>query len=260
MTTTTANDQAHWDALSRELDAWHATGRAATLWWRDDDAVAPTPDLERMLALASEHGVPLGLAVIPLPATAALVERLRSAPLVEVLQHGFRHANHARTGERASEIGDGRPLADVMQDIADGWRQLARFGSVTAMLVPPWNRYTPAILPHLAPLGLAAVSAYGPRPARRMAGGIIALNCHADIISWRSNRAFTGTGKALAMLTGHLERRRSGAVDVTEPTGLLTHHLAHDAGCWDFLATLFERTARHQTVRWLTPGAAMSET
>ena len=38
-----------WDRLEREIDAWAAAGREATLWWRDDDAVAATAELERLL-------------------------------------------------------------------------------------------------------------------------------------------------------------------------------------------------------------------
>ena len=36
--------------LSRELARWRAAGRRARLWWRDDDARAPGPELERLLA------------------------------------------------------------------------------------------------------------------------------------------------------------------------------------------------------------------
>ncbi|MEK9660397.1 MAG: hypothetical protein VW644_01455, partial [Alphaproteobacteria bacterium] len=42
---------APWDALAAELDVWAAAGRTATLWWRDDDADAASPALERLLAL-----------------------------------------------------------------------------------------------------------------------------------------------------------------------------------------------------------------
>src|SRR5690348_9103787 len=57
---------AEWSDLADELDCWQAAGRTATLWWRDDDAVAPGARLERMLSIAG--GVPVALAVIPGPA------------------------------------------------------------------------------------------------------------------------------------------------------------------------------------------------
>ena len=68
-----------WSDLTQELDAWTADGRRATLWWRDDDAAEPDAALERLLALAATHGLPLALAVIPARATRALAQRLAEA-------------------------------------------------------------------------------------------------------------------------------------------------------------------------------------
>ncbi|NUB17118.1 hypothetical protein GAY28_35010, partial [Azospirillum brasilense] len=50
--------RAGWDALTAELDAWAAGGRTATLWWRDDDAVEPTPGPGRMGALSRGANAP----------------------------------------------------------------------------------------------------------------------------------------------------------------------------------------------------------
>jgi hypothetical protein len=38
-----------WPDLVAELDRWGETGHVASLWWRDDDAVAPTPVLTALL-------------------------------------------------------------------------------------------------------------------------------------------------------------------------------------------------------------------
>ena len=51
-------------AFRRELHLWRVAGRRLGLWWRDDDARAADPALERLLGLASRHGLPLTLAVI----------------------------------------------------------------------------------------------------------------------------------------------------------------------------------------------------
>jgi hypothetical protein len=32
---------------------------------------------------------------------------------------------------------------------------------------------------------------------------------------------------------------------------LLTHHLAHDDGCWRFIAAFVQRTHAHGCARWL---------
>ena len=99
----------NWNALTDELDRWAGNGRAATLWWRDDDTVRPTGALDRLLALRAQTQAPLALAVIPAtvePATAAHIDPGES---LDVLQHGYIHRNHAPPGERKAELGPGRP-------------------------------------------------------------------------------------------------------------------------------------------------------
>src|SRR5260370_30125556 len=106
-----------WPDLMAEFDRWEEAGKVATLWWRDDDAVAPTAQLDRLLRIAS--GVPVSLAVIPADAEQELAQwlahYLRSAPKasVAVLPHGWLPLQHSRargknefTGERPrSEMG-----------------------------------------------------------------------------------------------------------------------------------------------------------
>ncbi|HJY51084.1 MAG TPA: hypothetical protein VJ349_20980, partial [Stellaceae bacterium] len=95
-----------------EFDFWEETGKIATLWWRDDDAVRPTARLGRLLSIAP--GVPVSLAVIPADAEPELAQwldqHLRSAPKasVAVLQHGWRHLNHSGVGKK-SEFPAERP-------------------------------------------------------------------------------------------------------------------------------------------------------
>ena len=85
-----------WRILSEELDAWAAAGRAATLWWRDDDAVEPSAALERLLGLAAARDVPIALAAIPARASEALARGIETAGArVTLLQHGYAHRNHA---------------------------------------------------------------------------------------------------------------------------------------------------------------------
>ena len=76
------SDSAAWEALTLELDLWAAEGRTATFWWRDDDAIAPTPALDRLRACASAAGIPIALAVIPAKATPELAAELRDWPSV----------------------------------------------------------------------------------------------------------------------------------------------------------------------------------
>lgn len=243
-----------WDGLDRELDIWAARGRQATLWWRDDDAVAPGPALDRLLAIAAQHGLPISLAVVPRPATTALAARIAAAgPGIAVLQHGFAHRNHAGASEKKAELGAQRPVEAVLTELGQGAALLrARFaGAALPVLVPPWNRIAPPVVAGLRAIGVVGLSTYHPRAAREAAPGVPQVNTHVDIVDWRGGRGFVGAAAALGLMTAHLAARREGRHDADEPTGLLTHHLAHDEACWSFLAALASRLADRPGAVWL---------
>ena len=65
---------------------------------------------------------------------------------------------------------------------------------------------------------------------------------------------------AIAAAIGHLQARRTGTVEPLEATGWLSHHLVHDAACWQFLATLFERSSQHPAVVWRSAAALFAPT
>jgi hypothetical protein len=244
---------ADWADLERELDIWGAAGRTATLWWRDDDAVRPTPALDRLLALAA--GVPLALAVIPGRAIAPLAQRLHSCPGLRVLQHGWMHANHAGADEKKCELGPQRPLPLIAGELAAGWRRLAGlFGPLAiAVLTPPWNRMSEDLVPLLATAGYLGLSTAGPRRQAEPSPGLRQVNTHADLAAWPSGR-FIGSASALGLVVAHLAARRAGRVDAAEPTGLLTHHLVMDRESEIFIARFLALTREHRAARWL--GAA----
>jgi len=249
------------DALYRELDEWNFDGVPATLWWRDDDARAPSDALTRLLGLAMQYRAPLALAVIPGGLDAALAPSLASADSVEVMQHGYAHVNHAPPGEKKTEFGGAREAAAVRRELAAGRRALQdAFGArFVPALAPPWNRIAPQWLECLAPAGIAGLSAFTPRAARLAAPGVAAANTHVDIIDWKSGKRFIGAARASAELCAHLAARRHGQCDPLEPTGLLTHHLAHDRACWDFLAQLLDALDKHPAVKWMPAGRIFGE-
>lgn len=247
------------DALERELGLWGAGGRAATLWWRDDDAVASTPALARLLGLAGTHAVPVALAVIPARLEPTLAPALAGHDCV-VVQHGYAHRNHARDGGKSRELGGTRVAADVDRELLSGRRALAAaFGErFLPVVVPPWNRIDPDVAGRLAGLGFAGLSTFGPR--HDAPAGIVQCNTHVDPIAWRRGRAFAGTDAACAQLVAHLSARRLGAVDAAEPTGLLTHHLVFADDAWDFVGTLLARTRHHPGARWIAAPDAFAAT
>jgi hypothetical protein len=244
---------ADWSGLEQELALWRAAGRTATLWWRDDDAVCPTPALDRLLALAA--GLPLALAVIPGQAVAGLAERLEDCPAVTVLQHGWQHTNHAPSDQRKAELGPHRPLDTMLAELAAGRQRLAGlFGRrALAVLTPPWNRMSAHLVPLLSDAGYIGLSTAGPRRQAGPSPGLRQVNTHVDLVAWRTRR-FVGTGSALGLVTAHLAARRTGSVDADEPTGLLTHHLIMDRDSEAFVERLAGLTRRHPATRWL--GAA----
>ncbi|MFQ5972149.1 MAG: polysaccharide deacetylase family protein [Alphaproteobacteria bacterium] len=246
-----------WQELMGELDAWAGIGAAATFWWRDDDARAATPGLTRLLETASAHDLPLALAVVPAGMTVELGHRLRGRERVSVLQHGYAHVNHARQGEGAWELGSHRPARVVMAELREGCRRLreAFGGSFVPVLVPPWNRIDPELLPRLPEAGLHGLSTFGARAAAEAAPGVAWVNTHCDPIKWKGGARFTGTEAALDDVVTHLRARRDGAADPREPTGLVTHHLDLDEAGWEFVIQLLERTRAHGAARWVDVAA-----
>ncbi len=250
-----------WPDLTRELDAWASAGACATVWWRDDDAVEPTPAFERLLDLAARHAAPIALAVIPARASVALAARIAAAgTIVTPLQHGFAHRNHAPPADKKAELGGNRPPAVMGEELARGHARMASlFGThAQPVLVPPWNRIDAGLAPILPTLGFAALSTYGPRRSAHTAPGLVQVNCHVDLMRWAAPRGFAGESVALDLLVTHLHRRRSGTGDAAEPSGILSHHAAHDAAAWDFLDRLLGTLRTHPAVRFVTIAEAVA--
>jgi hypothetical protein len=246
-----------WREFEQELDAWTETGSRATYWWRDDDAIEPTVELDRLLALAAAQEIPVAVAVVPGRGCAALGRRLaESVDIGTPLQHGYLHRNHAPAGEKKVELGGERPSAEVCEELMRGAaRMWALFGPESLpVLVPPWNRIAPGLVPLLPELGLTGLSTYGARSGPNPAPGLTQANTHVDIMRWNEPRGFLGEAETLELFRAHLAARRRAStvgagLDPTEPTGLLTHHLAHDEPAWDFLQQLLPVLARHPAAR-----------
>ncbi len=254
-----------WNALQAELDAWRRDGRTATFWWRDDDARDDTPALARLLEIAAAQRAPVAVAVVPADMEDRLADVLVAAAGVSVLQHGYAHQNHAGPKEKKMELGPHRPFEQVIAEIATGWQRLdSAFSAPDArdrllpVMVPPWNRIDPRLVPMLPELRYTGLSAFGPRPRRAAVAGLCQVNSHIDIMRWQAPRGFAGSDAALEAATRHLAARRAGAVDMDEPTGLLTHHLAHDEAAWGFVAEFVTRVADHPASRWLSAGEAFA--
>lgn len=234
-----------WQPFRDELQRWADGGRTARFWFRDDDAIEPTPALDRLLALHDRFSVPMTLAVIPAFTGDALVARLADEKDLVVTVHGWTHENHSPDTEKKQELGAHRPQAVVLAELARGFEKLADLypGQFVPMLVPPWNRIDKALLPGLAPIGFRAVSVYGPAKS----GPLAQVNTHVDIMEWHGVRGGRPHRDLVQGLVQELKRRFDGS---DEPIGVLTHHLVHDDTAWDFITALFEETAGHVSVEW----------
>ena len=125
-----------------EARRWRAARRTAGLWWRDDDATAPTMALDRLLTCARQTGIPLTLAVVPSGDMSALAARLADAPRVCVVQHGVDHRNR-RTGAAAGEFPEDWTQAQLETAMAQGWERMQRLPNALAVFTPPWNDVHP---------------------------------------------------------------------------------------------------------------------
>lgn len=235
-----------WNPAREALDRAHAEGRTIRVWLRDDDCVAVTPALERLAALCGGAGLPILLAAIPAGAAPELAPWIAAHPAVTPCQHGYAHADHARPGERARELG-GRPVGTVLAELARGRARLADlFGpALSGILVPPWNRLDAELIPHLRGAGYAALSAFGPTPVD---SPLPRLDADLDIIDWRRGR--------IGRPPDELARKLAGTIAGQDRLGILTHHLAQDDAAWAGLAFLLEGLAPHPAVRF-TDAAAL---
>jgi hypothetical protein len=235
-----------WKPVIDAFAQWAKVGLKPPLWLRDDDAIEPSPALDRLMALAAQHEVPIALAIVPATTGATLVERLRREPHVTPIVHGWAHVNHAPENEKRQEFGLHRPLADIQADLV---RALSKMKSLygprlVPMFVPPWNRITTSVAESLVESGYEACSTFGHAPLN---SSICEINTHVDIVDFRGGRRCRDHGLLAGSLASTLSHSLEGG---RYPVGILSHHLVHDDAAFEFLKALFSIS---RTCRWLSP-------
>jgi hypothetical protein len=135
----------------------------------------------------------------------------------------------------------------TLGELGTGWMALERLfdARALAVMVPPWNRIAPVLVPILPEIGYRGLSTFGPRARVHPVRGLLQVNTHVDLIDWKGGRTFAGEERVLADMVTALSRARGGG----EPVGILSHHLAMDAGAWDFLRSLWERMKTLESFR-----------
>jgi hypothetical protein len=223
-----------WSPLTSELALWRHHDLSLPIWWRDDDAIADTPALQRLSQIANDVGVPVYVAVIPDPMTPSLPPAIQKDLHLIPIIHGWQHISHAPEGAKNAEFGHPRP--DAAAELKQAIQKLETgFGDhLINLFVPPWNRISQDLLPVLAAAGYRGLSTYGARNDLFAAPDLMQINTHIDPIYWRGHRGLVAPEALVEGIVTTLRDRREGRTDTSEPLGLLTHHLVHDDDIWSF--------------------------
>ncbi len=242
----------NWDAIEEEFDLWRAAEMTLPFWWRDDDAVQVTRELEVLLDLSQQVSIPVHLAVIPANLQSDLAPFVAQTNALIPVVHGFAHVNHATAEQKKCEFPLGRDLDDVQADLENGFQTLsAAFGErLGKVFVPPWNRFDPRYLPVLQDLGYLGFSTFTPRKAEFATKGVAQINTHVDPIAWHGTRSLADPAVLIDYTVQCLRDRRLGKADNAEPFGFLTHHLVHDAAVWAFSKAFLEIFSAGPTRVW----------
>jgi hypothetical protein len=99
----------HWQPLRDELARRQDAGSVIRMWLRDDDAVAPTAALDRLLGLTCKFTVPVAIAAIPARTDGALAQRLADVSSTLAV-HGWTTTITHRRGRRSEELVGHRPV------------------------------------------------------------------------------------------------------------------------------------------------------
>ena len=242
--------------LAEELDRWSRSATPCSLWWRDDDLVRNSANLQRLQRTADAHGLEILVAVIPEQAERRLGEETSSMGQLVFCQHGLQHLSHESDTAEKSEFGPGRGLAAIRRDLETGFaicREI--FGErFFPVLVPPWNNFHLEAIPVLAEVGFLGLSRYGFLTAVDGAD-ITFADTHIDLIDWQR---LPGPGvlpqeEMDIRFAEVLRQRRTSNQWLHTPTGILTHHRVMGDGDWKALDELLDTLGSFPCVQWLSP-------
>ncbi|MBX7145827.1 MAG: hypothetical protein K1X44_00800 [Alphaproteobacteria bacterium] len=243
---------ASWSDLKQELILWDSHNLSIYMWWRDDDAVQFTPELQLLLNLAKTNHCPITLAVIPYANQLKLDDMIHNEYELSIVQHGYRHHNHETYPTKKSEFGLNRSLSDSIDDLHEGQLLMKKvFGPYALpVLVPPWNRIDDRIIDYLPSLGFKGLSTFGTDKIG-LKKGILQWNCHIDPINWHQGKSFYGESQVIDMILHEIQKRRFNSSS-HNPLGLLTHHLIHDKNCWNFIQNLLDFSQNYSCIQWIS--------
>lgn len=218
-------------------------------WWRDDDAEVSSPALDRLLALSTDTGVPVGLAVIPGHLEQSLATHLSAANDVDVLVHGWIHKNHAPKGDPASEYPLSRHIDDVRGELAHSLAVLHEaFPQKTLpVFVPPWNRLPAEFEDLLVECGYVGLSgASGNSLQNPGTASLRRAHCDLNIVV----KPGAGCG---ADIRGAAFVAKSIRAGERGPFGVVTHHRLFDDATWKLCELFWKSIASFESVQAVSP-------
>jgi hypothetical protein len=165
---------------------------------------------------------------------------------VTIIQHGIDHVNRAKANER---IRYEMPTEWDALEIAirlDATRLQGMPNSIP-MFVPPWHAVHPCLETALRTTGFEGWSAYG--GDIQQSGELVRIDVHLEVLRWKADVRFRGEGRFMRRLT-RLARERRRTDRLTEPIGILTHHLEHDGASWVFLERFIPWVSGNAAIDW----------
>jgi hypothetical protein len=206
----------------REIEIWRKQRLRPLAFFRDDDAVAVTPRLRRLVGVCERHEVSIILSTIPAYADSSLGAFVRASPLLVGAVHGYSHANFSSDPARKSEFCGDRNLQLMLQEL-----ELALFRceeifeeSLSYLFVAPWHQIDSNLLDHLIKTGYSGVSRFGWNDHFSRE-----VNVHVDFIDWGSGHRFQTWDELLQDITWNLRMARLRSKYYF---GLVTHHDVFD--------------------------------
>ena len=214
------------EAATKRLIEMQEKNQTLKVWWRDDDCIEPTKELDKLIKISKENQAPISLAVIPKFCVKELKEVLAPHSQIEVLQHGIAHLNQASSGQKKCEFPDTLVPEKTSQDIMQGKLKLSTLFAeqFTPIFVPPWNRYSTKHLNLIHKSNFKKISGYG------HSQDPFYFNTHFDLINWKQGRSLIEENQAIELF------QEITTLDST--IGLLSHHLVHDQAIWNFIEFL----------------------
>ena len=235
------------ELISDELGKWASVRKRAKIWWRDDDAISQTAELERLTKLATQYQMPILLAVIPVYADHSLAQYVNSTPWLSAAVHGIAHNDHSVPDQKKTELTINHPDRNIEIILAELKSSVSKiealFGEpASQILVPPWNRIDEEIASELEALDFKLLSGFADQYFKI---NLAQLNCQLDLMNWKPEKYGKKTDQVFEELLACLQKARTNDYS---PIGILSHHLVHDESAWTACQDLMKFVQENDTL------------